>query len=129
MLTYSLADDNSDDSDASEDASDMLTGIAVTAPAPTGAMESNATTNATVASNGTVKASHVSSALAVATTASSPLNNTNDPHNCHKEYTTDLEGNIHVANPFCKPQDGQKVHPNTQYQGTPYLEGLTQSSC
>lgn len=114
MLTYSLADDIADDLDAS----DRLTSITATAPAPTGVIESNATTNATVASNGTVKASHVSSALAVATTASSLLNSTNDPHICHIEYTTDLEGNTHIPNPFCKPHEGQEVHPNTQYQGT-----------
>lgn len=125
MLTYSLTDDISDDSDDSE----LPTSIAATAPAPTAVTESNATANATVASNGTVKASHVSSAMAVATTASSLLNNTNDPHMCHKEYTTDLEGITHVPNPFCKPHEGQEVHLNTQYQGNPYLKGLSQSKC
>ena len=121
MLTYSFADDFSSEHPNDSDASDLLTSIAATAPAPTGTIEPNATANATAASNGTVKASHVSSAAPVATTASSPLNNTNDPHMCHIEYTADPDGVTHIPNPFCKPFEGQDVYPNTQYQGTPCL--------
>lgn len=78
--------------------------------------------NATTASNGTVKASSPSSAAAVATTASSPLNSTNDPNMCHKTFTTDPEGATYTANPFCKPSDGQEVYPNIRTQGKSQLE-------
>ena len=116
-LTNRFADDFSAKNPGDSDASGLLTVVAATAPAsvPTAATEIIA--NATAISNGTAKASSISSADAVATTASSPLNSTNDPNMCHRTYTTDPQGATYIANPFCKPFDGQEVYPNIRYQG------------
>ena len=116
MLTRSSAGDFSAEHPNDSDASDLLTSAAATAPVPTAAVEPNA--NGTAASNGTAKASSLSSAAAIATTASSPLNSTNDPHMCHIEHKANSEGVSHIDNPFCKPSEGQQVHPNIQYEGT-----------
>lgn len=110
------ADEFSAENPDNSDASSLSTGVVATAAAPTAATGSN--TNATAASNGTVKATSISSANALITTASSPLNSTNDPNMCHKKYQTDSEGDTYIANPFCKPWDGQEVYPNIQYQVT-----------
>ncbi|KAL9135319.1 MAG: hypothetical protein Q9175_003495 [Cornicularia normoerica] len=104
--------ENPDQSDAPR----PQTGIAAIASASVAATEPTA--DATTASNGTVKASPISSATAIATTPSSLLNSTNDPNVCHKTYATDPEGDPYIANPFCKPYDGQEVYPNIQYQVT-----------
>ncbi|CAD6590933.1 MAG: hypothetical protein ASARMPRED_005110 [Alectoria sarmentosa] len=118
LLDRRQADDFSAENPGDSDASGLLTVVAATASAsaPTAATETIA--NATAGSNGTAKASSISSADAVATTASSPLNSTNDPNMCHKTYTTDPQGSTYVANPFCKPSDGQEVYPNIRYQVT-----------
>ena len=118
-LTCSFTDDFSAEHPNDSESPDLLSSTVAAAPAPTAAMESSK--NATAASNGTVKASHVSSAAAVATTASSPLNSTNDPNICHKPYKVDPEGVKYIDNPFCKPFEGQEVYPNIQYQGTSRL--------
>lgn len=109
-LNQRQADDFSAENPDDSDTSGLPTGVAASAPVPIA--------NTTAASNGTVKASSLSSAAAVATTASSPLNNTNDPNMCHRTYTTDPEGATDIANPFCKPGDGQDVYPNIPYQVT-----------
>lgn len=116
LLNQRQADDFSAENPDDSDASGVPTAIAAAAPGPTAAIEP--IRNATAASNGTVKASSLSSAAAVATTASSALNSTNDPNVCHKTYTTNPEGDIYITNPFCKPYDGQEVFPNIQYQVT-----------
>ena len=120
MLTDCFPGDFSDEHPNDSDVSDLLTSTGASAPAATSAVEQS--TNATAASNETVKATSLSSAAAVATATSSPLNSTNDPHMCHKEYTTDSEGNKKISNPFCKPYDGQEVYPNIEYQGNSQLE-------
>ncbi|KAL9065646.1 MAG: hypothetical protein Q9161_008090 [Pseudevernia consocians] len=117
MLTNYFADDFSTENSDNPDSA---------APVPTAAIEP--IKNATAASNGTVKASSLSSAAAVATTPSSPLNSTNDPNMCHKTSTTDSEGVTYIANPFCEPVDGQEVYPDIQYQGRSQLEHAVESS-
>ena len=110
-FTGDFSAENPDDSDASA----LPTGIASPAPLPTAATEPHG--NTTAPSNGTVKASPVSSAAAVATTETSSLNSTNDPNMCHKDLTTDMDGVTSFVNPFCKPFEGQEVYPNISYQG------------
>ncbi|KAM0794732.1 hypothetical protein BDR22DRAFT_874169, partial [Usnea florida] len=118
-------DDFSAENPNDSDAPSTQTDIPPTAPASVAATEPSK--NSTAASNGTMNGSPTSSAAAVATTASSPLNSTNDPNVCHKTYTTDSEGAKYIPNPFCKPYEGQEVYPNIQYQvswdTTPFEDG------
>ena len=120
MLIKCFPGDFSSEHPNDSDASDLLTSTEASASAATSAIEQSA--NATAASNGTVKATSVSSAAAMASTASSPLNSTNDPHMCHKEYTTDSEGDKKISNPFCKPYNGQEVYPDIEYPGNSQLD-------
>lgn len=96
--------------------------LAATGPAEAVATATNTDANtaattaaaaATSVSNGTEAANSTIPAAAAATSDfSSPLNETNDPNECH---ATLLIGDL--SNPFCKPYMGQTVQVGIQYEG------------